>query len=56
MTSRSLNGGLVYSTDAVRMGAGGTIKDGVTEIQGEHCEQRIAAFKSRGLVATRSGG
>jgi len=37
-------------------GAGGTVKDGVIEVQGEHGEQVVAALKQRGIDAKRAGG
>ena len=37
-------------------GTGGTVKDGVIEIQGEHRDTLVAALKKRGYDAKRSGG
>lgn len=37
-------------------GSGGTVKDGVIEIQGDHCERVIAALKAQGHNAKRAGG
>lgn len=37
-------------------GAGGTVKDGVIEVQGEHCDQVIELLKKQGFVVKRSGG
>ncbi len=37
-------------------GSGGTVKDGVIEVQGEHCEQVMQALKKQGYVVKRSGG
>ena len=37
-------------------GSGGTVKDGVIEIQGDHCERVIAALKSQGHSAKQAGG
>ena len=37
-------------------GAGGTVKDGVIEVQGEHCDRVMEALKSRGFVVKRAGG
>lgn len=37
-------------------GAGGTVKDGVIEIQGDHCELVIDALKKHGHDAKRAGG
>jgi translation initiation factor 1 len=37
-------------------GSGGTVKDGVIEIQGDHCELLIATLKKLGIDAKRAGG
>jgi len=37
-------------------GSGGTVKDGVIEIQGDHCELVLAALKKHGHDAKRAGG
>lgn len=37
-------------------GAGGTVKDGVIEVQGEHCERIVDTLKSLGFVVKRAGG
>jgi translation initiation factor 1 len=37
-------------------GAGGTVKDGVIEVQGEHCVQVMEMLKSQGFVVKRAGG
>jgi translation initiation factor 1 len=37
-------------------GSGGTVKDGVIEIQGDHCEQVLALLKERGWTVKRAGG
>jgi translation initiation factor 1 len=37
-------------------GAGGTVKDGVIEVQGDHCEHAIEALKKQGRVVKRAGG
>jgi translation initiation factor 1 len=37
-------------------GSGGTVKDGVIEVQGDHCERIIEALKKAGHNAKRSGG
>lgn len=37
-------------------GSGGTVKDGVIEIQGDHCERVIETLKKQGLVVKRAGG
>ena len=36
-------------------GVGGTLKDGVIELQGEHVERVLAELAARGLRAKRSG-
>lgn len=37
-------------------GAGGTVKDGVIEVQGDHCERVIEALKMQGRTVKRAGG
>jgi translation initiation factor 1 len=37
-------------------GSGGTVKDGVIEIQGEHRDAVVAQLALRGFAAKRSGG
>lgn len=37
-------------------GSGGTVKDGVIEVQGDHCERIIDALKKHGHSAKRAGG
>ena len=37
-------------------GTGGSAKDGVIEIQGEHVEKLIEALEARGFQAKRAGG
>ena len=37
-------------------GSGGTVKDGVIEIQGDHVERVLAALKAQGHAAKRAGG
>jgi predicted translation initiation factor SUI1 len=36
--------------------AGGTVKSGVIEIQGDHCDRVIEALKKQGWVVKRAGG
>jgi translation initiation factor 1 len=36
-------------------GAGGTLKDGVIELQGDHCETVIECLRRQGWPAKRSG-
>nr|MDP2191966.1 translation initiation factor Sui1 [Rhodoferax sp.] len=35
-------------------GSGGTVKDGVIEVQGDHCDRIIEALKSQGFVVKRA--
>jgi translation initiation factor 1 len=37
-------------------GSGGTVKDGVIEVQGDHCEQIMLELRKHGHHAKRSGG
>lgn len=39
-----------------RCGTGGTVKDGVIEIQGDHRDALVAELEKRGYAAKRSGG
>jgi translation initiation factor 1 len=39
-----------------RCGTGGTAKDGVIEIQGDHVDAVIAALVERGYTVKRAGG
>jgi translation initiation factor 1 len=36
--------------------SGGTVKDGVIEVQGDHCERVIEALKAQGWTVKRAGG
>jgi translation initiation factor 1 len=37
-------------------GSGGTVKDGVIEVQGDHCEQIMSELRKHGHNAKRAGG
>jgi translation initiation factor 1 len=37
-------------------GSGGTVKDGMIEIQGDHCERATENLKKQGWVVKRIGG
>jgi translation initiation factor 1 len=37
-------------------GSGGTVKDGVIEVQGDHCDKVIAMLKDKGHSVKRAGG
>ena len=37
-------------------GSGGTVKDGVIEVQGDHCDRIIEALKKLGHQVKRAGG
>jgi translation initiation factor 1 len=57
--------GLVLDADALAAlgkrlrtacGAGGTLKEGVLEIQGDHAERLVEMLQQEGFVVKRSGG
>jgi translation initiation factor 1 len=37
-------------------GTGGTVKDGVVEVQGDHCDKVLAYLLTKGWKAKRAGG
>lgn len=37
-------------------GSGGTVKDGVIEVQGDHCERVMHVLKAQGFTIKRAGG
>ena len=37
-------------------GSGGTVKDGVIEVQGDHCDRVMEALKTKSFVVKRAGG
>jgi translation initiation factor 1 len=37
-------------------GSGGALKDGVIEIQGDHCDSLVADLEARGFRVKRAGG
>ncbi|OYU81156.1 MAG: stress response translation initiation inhibitor YciH [Burkholderiales bacterium PBB5] len=37
-------------------GSGGTVKDGVVEVQGDHCERVMAFLQGMGYTVKRAGG
>lgn len=37
-------------------GSGGTVKEGVIEVQGDHCVRVMEMLKSQGFVVKRAGG
>ncbi|GAM09900.1 putative protein [Geobacter sp. OR-1] len=39
-----------------RCGSGGTLKDGVIEIQGDHCDLAVTELGNRGFKVKRAGG
>jgi translation initiation factor 1 len=39
-----------------RCGCGGTMKDGIIEIQGDHCDLLVAELGKRGFTVKRAGG
>ena len=37
-------------------GSGGTVKDGVIEVQGDHCDKVVTALQAQGWTVKRAGG
>ena len=37
-------------------GSGGTVKDGVVEVQGDHCDKILALLQGQGYKVKRAGG
>jgi len=37
-------------------GSGGTVKDGVIEVQGDHCDRVVALLQAQGHTVKRAGG
>ncbi len=37
-------------------GSGGTVKDGVIEVQGDHCDRIVGWLKAQGFTVKRAGG
>ena len=37
-------------------GSGGSVKDGVIEIQGDHCDRVVQLIKTQGYTVKRAGG
>jgi translation initiation factor 1 len=37
-------------------GSGGTVKDGVVEVQGDHCDKVVALLQAQGRKVKRAGG
>jgi translation initiation factor 1 len=47
----------LFASELKRLcGTGGSVKDGVIEIQGDHRDTLIAALESRGYTVKRAGG
>ena len=54
MTKKSLI--LILSFLLVACGSGGTVKDGVIEIQGDHAERVVGLLLAQGKIVKRAGG
>ena len=39
-----------------KCGSGGTVRDGIVEIQGDHCERLMKELETKGWTLKRSGG
>jgi len=39
-----------------RVGTGGSTKDGIIEIQGDHCDTLVEELRKRGYTVKRAGG
>jgi len=37
-------------------GSGGTVKDGIIEVQGDHCDRVVQLLKAQGYTVKRAGG
>jgi len=37
-------------------GTGGTVKEGVIEVQGDHCDKVIELLRAKGMTVKRAGG
>lgn len=37
-------------------GTGGTVKDGVIEVQGDHCDKVVELLRAKGMSVKRAGG
>ena len=42
--------------DGTACGSGGTVKDGVIEVQGDHADQVLELLRKQGLAVKRAGG
>ena len=56
MKSRCRRGKRIVRISRETKGRGGTVKEGVIEVQGDHCDKVMALLKGQGHTVKRAGG